>query len=61
MQQQLLELKRANKSDYEIVKALKITPKQVQKRWTNLLEMASLVRNKAVESSNNGINNSMAA
>ncbi len=61
MQQQLLELKRANKSDFEIVKALKITPKQLQKRWTHLLEMASLVRNNAVESSNNGINHSMAA
>ncbi len=61
MQQQLLELKRASKSDFEIVKALKITPKQLQKRWTHLLEMASLVRNNAVESSNNGINHSMAA
>lgn len=61
MQQQLLELKRAKKSDFEIVKALKITPKQIQKRWTQLLEMASLVRNNAVESSNNCINHSMAA
>jgi hypothetical protein len=61
IQQQLLELKRANTSDFEIVKALKITPKQVQKRWRKLLEMASLVRNNAVESSNNGINHSMAA
>jgi hypothetical protein len=61
MQQQLLELKRAKKSDFEIVKALKITPKQVQKRWTQLLDMASLVRNNAQESSNNSINHSMAA
>jgi hypothetical protein len=61
MQQQLLEVKRANKSDFEIAKALKITPKQVQKRWTHLLEMASLVRNKAVESCNNGTNHSIAA
>ncbi|HEY9708656.1 MAG TPA: hypothetical protein V6D48_10680 [Oculatellaceae cyanobacterium] len=60
-QQQLLELKRAKKSDFEIVKALKITPKQVQKRWTQLLEIASRVRNNAVESSNNCINHSMAA
>jgi hypothetical protein len=44
-----------------VVKALKITSKQVQKRWTQLLEMASLVRNNAVESSNNCINHSMAA
>jgi len=60
-QQQLLDLKRASKSDFEIVKALKITPKQVQKRWTQLLDMASLVRNNAVETSNHGINHSMAA
>jgi hypothetical protein len=61
MQQQLLELKRAKKSDFEIVKSLKITPKQIQKRWTQLLDMASLVRNNALESSNHGINHSMAA
>jgi hypothetical protein len=61
MQQQLLELKRAKMSDFEIVKALKITPKQIQKRWTQLLDMASRVRNNAVESSNHGINHSMAA
>jgi hypothetical protein len=60
-QQQLLDLKRAKSSDFEIVKALKITPKQVQKRWTKVLEMASRVRNNAVESSNHGINHSMAA
>ncbi|MBW4546818.1 MAG: hypothetical protein KME25_20595 [Symplocastrum torsivum CPER-KK1] len=61
LQQQLLSLKRANLSDFEIAKALKITPKQVQKRWSHLLEMASLVRNKAPESSNNRINHSIAA
>ena len=61
MQQQLLDLKRAKKSDFEIVKALKITPKQIQKRWTQLLDMASLVRNNAVETSNYCINHSMAA
>jgi len=61
MQQQLLKLKRAKSSDFEIVKALKITPKQVQKRWTKVLEIASLVRNSAQESSNHGINHSMAA
>ena len=60
-QQQLLDLKRANRSDFEIIKALEITPKQVQKRWTQLLEIASLVRNNAVESFNHGINHSMAA
>ena len=61
LQQQLLSLKRASKSDFEIAKALKITPKQVQKRWSHLLETASLVRNKARESSNKGINHSIAA
>lgn len=61
MQQQLLDLKRAKSSDFEIVKALKITPKQAQKRWTQVLEIASRVRNNAVESSNNDLNHSMAA
>jgi len=61
MQQQLLSLKRANRSDFEIVKAMKLTPKQVQKRWSELLEMASLVRNNVVESSNNRLNHSIAA
>ena len=61
LEQQLLSLKRANLSDFEMALALKITPKQVQKRWSHLLEMASLVRNKAPESSNNRINHSIAA
>ncbi|AFZ18505.1 hypothetical protein [Allocoleopsis franciscana] len=61
MQQQLLELKRAKMSDFEIVKALKITPKQVQKRWTQVLEMASLVRNNGVETVQEGNNQSVAA
>lgn len=61
MQQQLLELKRAKMSDFEIVKALKITPKQVQKRWTQVLEMASLVRNNGVESAQEGNKQSVAA
>jgi hypothetical protein len=49
-QQQLLSLKQAHKSDQEIAKALKITPKQVQKRWTALLEMAWKIRNSAAGS-----------
>jgi hypothetical protein len=61
LQQQLLSLKRANRSDFEIVKAMKLTPKQVQKRWSELLEMASFVRNNVVESSNNHLNHSIAA
>lgn len=44
-QQQLLSLKQAYKSDAEIAKALKCTPKQVQKRWTKLLESAWKTRN----------------
>lgn len=44
-QQQMLELKQAHKSDEDIAKALKLTLKQVQKRWTSLLEMAWKARN----------------
>jgi hypothetical protein len=44
-QQQLLSLKQAHKSDAEIAKALKCTPKQLQKRWTKLLESAWKTRN----------------
>jgi hypothetical protein len=46
-QQLLLSLKQAHKSDREIAKALSCTPKQVQKRWTGLLEMAWKTRNSA--------------
>jgi hypothetical protein len=60
-QQRLLELKQANNSDSDIAKALKITAKQVQKRWTHLLEMASVIRNDAVGSALNGMSQSMAA
>jgi len=60
-QQQLLSLKQANLTDFEIVKALKITRKQVEKRWTHLLEMASLFRNEAVGSSFDSISHSIAA
>ncbi len=60
-QQQLLELKQANLSDIEIVKALKITRKQVEKRWTHLLEMASGFRNDAVETSKDCTRHSIAA
>ncbi|MEQ9549478.1 MAG: HetZ-related protein [Coleofasciculus sp. G3-WIS-01] len=47
-QQQLLSLKQAHKSDAEIAKALKCTPKQLQKRWTKLLEFAWKTRNSEV-------------
>jgi len=43
--QELLQLKQAQTSDEEIAKALKWTPKQVQKRWAQLLELASKARN----------------
>lgn len=44
-QQQLLSLKQAHKSDAEIGKAIGCTPKQAQKRWTALLEIAWKIRN----------------
>ncbi|MEG4495968.1 HetZ-related protein [Microcoleus sp. F10-C6] len=43
--QQLLEMKRNQESDKAIATALKCTPKQVQKRWAQLLELASQSRN----------------
>jgi DNA-binding NarL/FixJ family response regulator len=46
-QGQLLQLKQSHKSDREIAKSLKWTPKQVQKRWTELLELAWNQRNSA--------------
>jgi hypothetical protein len=48
-QQQLLQLKQAHKNDQEIAKALKCTPKQVQKRWTALLELAWKTRNSTID------------
>lgn len=44
-QQQILELKSAKHSDQAIAKAIKCTPKQLQKRWTQLLELAWAIRN----------------
>ena len=49
-QQHLLSLKHAQKTDKEIAKALGCTPKQVQKRWTALLEIAWKARNSAGKS-----------
>lgn len=48
-QQQLLALKQAHASEQEIAKALSCTLKQVQKRWTQLLELAWKVRNEEEE------------
>lgn len=44
-QRRLLELKREHASDQEIAAAIKCTPKQVQKRWSAILQMAWQVRN----------------
>ncbi|MEH2425683.1 MAG: HetZ-related protein [Nostoc sp.] len=44
-QQQLLQLKTARENDQAIAKAIKCTPKQLQKRWTQLLEIAWAIRN----------------
>ncbi|MBD2741841.1 HetZ-related protein [Coleofasciculus sp. FACHB-1120] len=44
-QQQLLELKQAQVNDREIAQTLGCTPKQLQKRWTQVLEMAWKIRN----------------
>jgi DNA-binding NarL/FixJ family response regulator len=44
-QRQLLNLKRAGTSEPEIAKALQCTPKQVQKRWTAILDQAWEARN----------------
>ncbi|MDF5710987.1 MAG: HetZ-related protein [Nostoc sp. S4] len=44
-QQQILELKTARENDQAIAKAIKCTPKQLQKRWTQLLELAWAIRN----------------
>lgn len=44
-QQQILQLKTARQNDQAIAKAIKCTPKQLQKRWTQLLELAWAIRN----------------
>lgn len=44
-QQQILQLKTARENDQAIAKAIKCTPKQLQKRWTQLLEIAWAIRN----------------
>ncbi|MCD8487290.1 MAG: HetZ-related protein [Desertifilum sp.] len=44
-QQQLLQCKQARLSDPEIASTLKCTPKQAQKRWYQILELAWSLRN----------------
>ncbi len=46
-QRTLLQLKRKKASDQTIADTLKCTPKQVQKRWVKLLDLAWQVRNQA--------------
>lgn len=48
-QRQILKLKTAHKSDQAIAKAIKCTPKQLQKRWTKLLDLAWAIRNGSTE------------
>jgi hypothetical protein len=52
-QQQIFELKTACQSDLLISKAVQCTPKQLQKRWTQMLELAWSIRNGHAESKNN--------
>ncbi|KAB8332042.1 hypothetical protein SD80_021255 [Scytonema tolypothrichoides VB-61278] len=44
-QQQILHLKTAKQSDQAIARTIKCTPKQLQKRWTQMLEIAWTIRN----------------
>ena len=44
-QQQLLQMKRSGEVDKAIATAIKCTPKQVQKRWAKLLDLAWTFRN----------------
>jgi DNA-binding protein Fis len=46
-QQQLLQLKQAKADDQEIMQTLRLTAKQLQKRWSTLLDVARQVRNQA--------------
>ncbi|MDB9473289.1 HetZ-related protein [Dolichospermum circinale] len=52
-QQQIFELKTACQSDSLISKAVQCTPKQLQKRWTQMLELAWSIRNGHADSKSN--------
>ncbi|MTJ06864.1 HetZ-related protein [Anabaena sp. UHCC 0204] len=52
-QQQIFELKTACQSDQLISKAVQCTPKQLQKRWTQMLELAWSIRNGHAEAKSN--------
>jgi hypothetical protein len=49
-QQQIFKLKTARQSDQVIAKTVQCTPKQLQKRWTQMLELAWAIRNGNVSS-----------
>jgi len=49
-QQQIFKLKTARQSDQAIAKTVQCTPKQLQKRWTQMLELAWAIRNGNVSS-----------
>jgi hypothetical protein len=44
-QQQIFKLKNARQNDQVIAKTVQCTPKQLQKRWTKMLELAWSIRN----------------
>ncbi|MEO3707172.1 HetZ-related protein [Trichormus azollae] len=44
-QQQIFQLKTLMENDQAIAKAVQCTPKQLQKRWTQMLELAWAIRN----------------
>jgi hypothetical protein len=44
-QQQIFTLKTARQTDQAIAKTVQCTPKQLQKRWTQMLELAWAIRN----------------
>ncbi len=46
-QQQMLDLKQSQLDDQEIARRLKLTPKQLQKRWGGLLDQARQIRNQS--------------
>jgi len=46
-QQKMLDLKQSQLEDAEIARQLKLTTKQFQKRWANLLDLARQIRNQS--------------
>jgi hypothetical protein len=48
-QQKIFQLKTTMENDQAIAKAVQCTPKQLQKRWTQMLELAWAIRNGNVE------------